>query len=85
MLANKFYSYVGCTNNLKKRLLLHNLSKGAKYTKGKQWIIIYKKKFSNKSVALKNEYKLKNNKIKRNKIKFNYIVKNYENFNFTSL
>ena len=40
---NKFYSYVGYTNDLKKRLVDHNNSKGAKYTKGKIWNIIYKK------------------------------------------
>ena len=43
---NKFYSYVGYTNDLKKRLVDHNNSKGAKYTKGRIWNIIYKKKNS---------------------------------------
>ena len=34
-------SYVGYTNNITKRLNLHNTSKGAKFTKGKSWKIIY--------------------------------------------
>jgi len=42
---NKIYSYVGYTNNVKKRLGDHNNSKGAKYTKGRIWDIIYKKKY----------------------------------------
>ena len=82
---NKFYTYVGYTNNLKRRLLLHNSSKGAKYTKGKKWSTIYYKKYKSKSLAMKYEFKLKNNKNERNKIKLNYIKKNYENINFTSL
>ena len=31
----RLISYVGYTKDLKKRLSLHNLSKGAKFTKGK--------------------------------------------------
>ena len=32
---NRYFTYVGYTKDLKKRLLLHNSNKGAKYTKGK--------------------------------------------------
>ena len=80
----KFFTYVGYTNNLTKRLNLHNNSKGAKYTKGKKWIIIYKKKYKSKQLAMKFEYNLKKNRSKRNKIKLNYLKKN-ENINFASL
>ena len=69
----KFISYVGYTNNLKKRLSLHNSSKGAKFTKGKIWSIIYYKKYINKSIAMKDEYKLKKDYKLRNKIKQKFI------------
>ena len=69
----KVISYVGYTNNLKKRLLLHNTSKGAKFTKGKKWEIIYSKKYLNKSEAMKDEYKLKKDYKLRNKIKSKFI------------
>ena len=69
----RIISYVGYTNNLKNRINLHNNNKGAKFTKGKKWKIIYKKKFSSKSLAMKEEYSLKKDKKRRNKIKFNYI------------
>ncbi len=65
-------SYVGYTNNLKKRLKLHNTSKGAKFTRGKNWKIIYYKKFDTKIKAMKEEYKLKKNFKLRNIIKLNY-------------
>ena len=61
-------SYVGYTKDLKKRLSLHNLSKGAKFTKGKKWKIIYSKRYNSKSMAMKNEYLLKKFQ-KRNVIK----------------
>ena len=69
----KILSYVGYTNNVKKRLKLHNDSKGAKFTKGKFWKLIYKKEFDSKSNAMRYEYYLKSNKKKRNDIKKKFI------------
>ena len=80
----KWISYVGYTNNIKNRLLAHNNSKGAKFTRGRKWEIIYQKRYKNKSTAMKEEYKLKKDKKKRNILKTNYIKKN-ENINFTAL
>ena len=70
---DKYVSYVGYTKNLKKRLSLHNSSKGAKFTKGKKWKMIYSKRFSSKSIAMKEEYLLKKDFKKRNIIKAKYI------------
>ena len=70
---NRYISYVGYTNNLKNRVRLHNSSKGAKFTKGNHWKLIYTKKYLKKSIAMKNEYKLKKDRKLRNKIKYNYI------------
>ena len=66
---SKLTTYVGYTNNLKKRIKLHNKGKGAKFTRGRKWEIIYKRKYNTKREAMINEYKLKMNKIKRNKLK----------------
>ena len=71
----KYISYVGYTNNIQKRLLLHNTSKGAKFTRGRKWILIYKKKYKSKTEALKNEYKIKNDKKNRDLIKKKYLLK----------
>ena len=70
---NKYKSYVGYTNNIEKRLYLHNNSKGAKYTKGNKWKLIYYKNYNDKITAMKEEYKLKKNYKLRNKIKSQYI------------
>ncbi len=61
-------TYVGYTNNLIKRLKLHNSNKGAKSTRGFKWSVIYKKKFLSKSAAMIFEYKLKKNRSLRKKI-----------------
>ncbi len=62
-------TYVGYTNNLKKRLDLHNSGKGAKFTRGKKWTLIYKEMHKSKSKAISREYYIKNNRKLRNKIK----------------
>ena len=68
-LSNNSVTYVGYTNNLKKRVHLHNNSKGAKFTKGRKWKLIYKEKFYTKKEAISREYYIKNNRSLRNKIK----------------
>jgi putative endonuclease len=62
-------TYVGYTNDIKKRLLKHNTNKGAKSTRGKKWTIIYKRYFKTKSEAMSYEYRLKNDKKKRFRLK----------------
>ena len=73
---NRLISYVGYTNNLQKRLFLHNTSKGAKFTRGKKWKLIYSKIYYDKSQAMKEEFKLKKNYNKRNVIKKMFLTKN---------
>ncbi len=68
---NKKISYVGYTNNLNKRLNLHNASKGAKFTRGKKWKLVYYEKYDSKSLAMKKEFKLKKNYKLRKKIIYN--------------
>ena len=68
----KYLSYVGYTNNLKKRLDKHNTSKGAKFTRGRKWILAYSMSYDSKSKAMSEEYKLKKNYKLRNKIKSNF-------------
>ena len=65
----KTVTYVGYTNNLKKRINLHNSGKGAKFTRGRKWKLIYKEKRKSKKEAISREYYIKNNRTLRNKIK----------------
>ena len=77
-LTKKPITYVGYTNNLSKRIKLHNSCKGAKFTRGRKWILIYKEKYKSKKEAISREYYIKKNRTLRNKLK-------NENINFTSI
>ena len=68
-----YISYVGYTSNLAKRLKLHNSSKGAKFTRGRKWTLIYKKCYKTKTLAMQKEYQLKKNYKLRSQIKNIYI------------
>ena len=70
---NKLFSYVGYSNNIVRRLQLHNSGKGAKFTKGNYWKLIYKKRYDNKSIAMKQEFILKKNYKLRKLIKQKFI------------
>ena len=65
----KSVTYIGYTKDLKKRFNLHNIGKGAKFTKGRKWKLIYKEKCNSKGEAISREYYIKNNRKIRNKIK----------------
>ena len=69
---SKLTTYVGYTNNLGKRLRLHNEGKGAKFTKGRIWKILYKEKYLTKNEAISREYYIKKNRKFRNLIKKNH-------------
>lgn len=52
--------YGGYTNNLNRRIEMHNQGKGAKYTRGRGPVeLLFQKAFTNKSDALKAEYEFK--------------------------
>ena len=77
-LGKSSVTYVGYTNNLKKRIDLHNKNKGAKFTRGRKWKLIYREKLNSKREAISREYYIKKNRKLRNKIK-------NENFNSFTL
>ena len=80
---DKYRSYVGYTNNISNRLYLHNNSKGAKFIRGREWKIVYLKKYKSKITAMKEEYKLKKNYKLRKELISEY--KKNENFNTSTL
>ena len=71
-LGIKSVTYVGYTKDLKKRIILHNSGKGAKFTRGRRWKLIYKETFRSKNKAISREYYIKKNRTLRNNIKKKY-------------
>ena len=71
--GKKPVTYIGYTKNLTKRIDLHNSGKGAKFTRGRKWILIYKEHYVSKKKAISREHYIKKNRILRNQIKNNII------------
>ena len=69
---SRLITYVGYTNNLKKRLNLHNTGRGAKFTKGRTWKLLYYEKHLTKKGAILRENYIKKNRKLRNSIKEKY-------------
>ena len=67
--GKKIVTYVGYSKNLKERIKLHNSGKGAKFTRGRKWKLIYKEKYKTKNQAILREYYIKKNRKLRNLIK----------------
>ena len=65
---SKLVTYAGYTNNLEKRLFLHNSGKGAKFTKGRKWKLIYYEKYKIKRNAISREHHIKKNRRLRKSI-----------------
>ena len=73
LISKKSITYVGYTKDIKKRISLHNSGKGAKFTRGRKWKLIYKEKFVSKNKAISREYYIKKNRKLRNQIKNKFI------------
>ena len=65
---NKLKTYVGWTKNLNQRLRKHNLGRGARSTRGRNWKILYYEIFNSKEKAMRREYYLKKDRILRKKL-----------------
>ena len=72
-IEKKPVTYVGYTIDLKKRISLHNSGKGAKFTRGRKWKLIYKEKYASKNKAISREYYIKKNRKIRNDIKNKFL------------
>ena len=68
-IEKKPVTYVGYTIDLKNRINLHNKGKGAKFTRGRKWKLIYKEEWASKNKAISREYYIKKNRKLRNQIK----------------
>ena len=68
-IEKKSVTYVGYSSDINKRIILHNKGKGAKFTRGRKWKLIYKEKFTSKNKAISREYYIKKNRTFRNQIK----------------
>ena len=70
---SKVTTYVGYTKSLENRLKLHNSGKGAKFTRGRIWKLLYSEKCKTKKEAILRECYIKKNRKFRDFVKKKYI------------
>ena len=68
----KLITYVGYTNNIARRINLHNSGLGAKFTRGRSWKLMYYEKCMTKKEAISRECYIKKNRRFRSLIKDKY-------------
>jgi putative endonuclease len=57
--AARHWTYVGWTNDIKKRLATHNAGKGARSTRGRVWVLLHAERFRTRERAMSREWHLK--------------------------
>lgn len=55
-------TYVGWTNNFKQRFARHNSGKGARSTRGREWVFLYAERCETRELAMSREWYLKRNR-----------------------
>jgi putative endonuclease len=56
---NGYRTYVGWTTDLDARLARHNAGKGARSTRGRQWVLLYAERYETRAEAMSREWHLK--------------------------
>ncbi len=52
-------TYCGWTTDLDKRLKAHNDGSGAKFTRGREWTLLYAERYQSRGEAMRREWHLK--------------------------
>ena len=60
--ADYYRTYVGWTTNLLRRLDEHNSGNGARFTRGRNWKLLYAERHSNRKIAMSREWQIKQNR-----------------------
>jgi len=65
---NRCLTYVGWTNDVARRLKLHNTGRGARTTRGRKWVLLHSERFATRSAAMSREWHLKRDRKFRKKL-----------------
>ena len=61
-------TYVGWTLDLDRRLQQHNSGEGARFTRGRAWVLLHSECFETRNEAMSREWHLKRDRIFRRKL-----------------
>lgn len=59
IIASADRTYCGWTTDLEKRLAAHNDGTGAKFTRGREWTLLYAEPYQSRAEAMRREWHLK--------------------------
>jgi putative endonuclease len=65
---DRVVTYVGWTNDVARRLAMHNAGKGARTTRGRTWVLLHTERCASKRHAMSREWHLKRDRIFRKKL-----------------
>jgi putative endonuclease len=65
---NRHLTYVGWTSDLARRLAQHNSGKGARTTRGRNWVLLHSEWFSTRHEAMSREWHLKRDRAFRKQL-----------------
>jgi putative endonuclease len=58
-LRGRVWTYVGWTLDVERRLTQHNAGKGARFTRGRQWVLLHVERHATRRKAMSREWHLK--------------------------
>ena len=61
-------TYVGWTNDVARRLEQHNAGKGARFTRGRVWVLLHWERCADRRDAMSREWRLKRDRAFRKKL-----------------
>jgi putative endonuclease len=61
-------TYVGWTHDVAQRLAQHNAGKGARFTRGRVWLLLHSERCSSRRHAMRREWQLKRDRAMRRKL-----------------
>jgi putative endonuclease len=72
--TKRHLTYVGWTNDIAARLAKHNSGKGARSTRGREWVLLYSEKCASRRHAMSREWHLKRDRGFRKNLAGNLVV-----------
>jgi putative endonuclease len=66
--GNRRLTYVGWTNDVARRLTQHNAGKGARFTRGRTWVLLHWERCESRRDAMSREWHLKRDRALRKKL-----------------
>jgi putative endonuclease len=56
---DRYWTYVGWTNDVERRVAQHNAGKGARSTRGRTWVLLHVEQHATRQEAMSREWHLK--------------------------